>query len=96
MDDDRLCAVRGCPHEAAFVPFFRAYGGVLHTPERAAVSAPLSTLAHCAEHKAQTRRLADILGDGYMARIGDEFVAHGKRRPVRFELDWLPVSRPES
>ncbi len=91
MGDDGLCAVRDCPNRAAFVPFFRAYGGILHGPERAAVSSPLTGLAHCAEHKAKTRKLGDILGDRYMAVIGDEFVRMGKRRPVRFELDWLPL-----
>ena len=92
MDDARMCAVRGCLNQAAYVPFFRAFGGILHGPERAAVSAPLSSLAHCVEHKTQARKLADILRDGYMTRIGDEFVAKGKRRPVRYELDWIPVS----
>lgn len=92
MSSDRLCAVRDCPNQAAYVPFFRAYGGILHGPERAATSAPISTLAHCVDHKSTTRKLADILGDTYVKRIGDEFVARGKRRPVRFELDWIPVS----
>jgi hypothetical protein len=78
-----LCARRGCPEPAVFVPRLEFHG-----PSSVVLSEPIVTLMHCADCRKGVHLVDDLLGRGALARIADTFERQGKARPLGGVIRW--------
>jgi hypothetical protein len=82
-----LCARRGCPEPAVFVPRLEFHG-----PSSSVLSAPMFTLAHCPDCRKGVALVDDLLGPGALLRAADQFEREGKARPLGGVVRWEPLA----
>lgn len=81
-----LCARRGCPEPAAFVPRLALFSATRVDVPR--LTDRLETLPHCYDCTKGVGHIDDLLGPGSLDAIANDCERAGKVRPVRAEVLW--------